>query len=79
MDTPKTLIEAITFFSNPENCRKFMISIRWDDGIVRCPVCGSDKVTYMEKSKLYNCKTKHPKQKFLSRLERSSKIHHWTG
>jgi ISXO2-like transposase domain/Transposase zinc-ribbon domain len=64
MDTPKTLIEAITFFSDPENCRKFMISVRWSDGIVRCPVCGNDKVTYMEKSKLYNCKVKHPKQKF---------------
>jgi len=64
MDTPKTLLEAITYFSNAENCRKFMVSIRWADGIVRCPVCGSDKVTYMEKSKLYNCKTKHAKQKF---------------
>ncbi len=64
METPKTLLEAITFFSNPENCRKFMISVRWADGVVRCPVCGSDKVTYMEKSKLYNCKVKHPKQKF---------------
>ena len=41
-----------------------MIAIRWADGIVRCPHCGSDSVTYMEKSKLYNCRTKHAKQKF---------------
>jgi transposase-like protein len=64
MDMPKTLLEAIKFFSNSENCRAFMVTIRWADGVVRCPQCGSDKVVYMEKSRLYNCKVKHPKQKF---------------
>ena len=37
MDTPNTLIEAIKFFSEAENCRKFMIAIRWADEVVRCP------------------------------------------
>ncbi len=64
MDTPKTLIEAIKIFSDAENCRQFMIAVRFADGVVRCPHCGSDKVVYMEKSKLYNCRTKHPRQKF---------------
>ena len=64
MDTPKTLLEAINFFSEYENCRHFMISVRWADGVVRCPTCGSDSVKYMEKAKLYNCRTKHAKQKF---------------
>jgi transposase-like protein len=64
METPKTLLEAITFFSDAENCRKFMIAIRWEDGVVRCPTCGSDKVLYMAKSNLYNCRVKHAKQKF---------------
>jgi transposase-like protein len=64
MDTPKTLIEAIKFFSDKENCRQFMISIRWADGVVRCPNCGSDSVLYMEKSNLYFCRMKHAKAKF---------------
>lgn len=64
MDTPKTLLEAIAYFSNAENCRQFMISVRWADGIVKCPTCGSANVLYMAKSNLYNCRTKHPKQKF---------------
>ena len=64
MDTPKTLLEAINFFSEYENCRQFMISVRWADGIVRCPTCGSEKVTYLENARLYNCRTKHSKQKF---------------
>src|SRR5579875_1549475 len=64
MEAPKTLLEAIQFFSDYENCRQYMISVRWADGIVRCPRCGSDKVTYMEKSRLYFCKAKHEKAKF---------------
>jgi transposase-like protein len=64
METPKTLLDAIKFFAEYENCRKFMVAIRWADGLVRCPVCDSTNVLYMEKSKLYNCRTKHAKQKF---------------
>jgi transposase-like protein len=64
MEAPKTLLQAIQYFSDRENCRQFMIAGRWADGIVRCPLCGSDKVVYMEKSGLYNCRTKHPRQKF---------------
>ncbi len=64
MDTPRTLIEAITFFSNYENCRQFMVSVRWADGVVKCPRCGSDNVLYMEKSRLYFCRAKHAKAKF---------------
>lgn len=64
MKTPKTLQEAIQFFSDLENCREFMISIRWSDGKVRCPYCGAEKVTYLEKARLYRCYGDHPKQKF---------------
>jgi transposase-like protein len=63
-DAPKTLQQAIQHFSSFENCREFMISIRWLDGKVRCPICGSEKVAYLEKAKLYYCSTKHPRQKF---------------
>lgn len=41
-----------------------MISVRWADGKVRCPQCESDKVTYLEKARLYRCYGDHPKQKF---------------
>ena len=64
MKAPKTLQQAIQFFADYENCRQFMIAMRWDDGVVRCPNCNSDKVSYLEKSRLYFCPSKHPKQKF---------------
>lgn len=64
MKAPQTLIEAIRCFADPKNCREFMIATRWDDGKVRCPYCGSENVTFMEKANLYNCNTKHPRRKF---------------
>ncbi|HTV09085.1 MAG TPA: IS1595 family transposase [Candidatus Aquilonibacter sp.] len=64
MDSPKTLLEAVQYFSDAERCRQFMIEVRWADGIVRCPICQSEKVTYLEKAKVYRCYGKHPKQKF---------------
>ena len=37
METPKTLQAAIQHFSDYENCRKFMVAVRWLEEIVRCP------------------------------------------
>jgi transposase-like protein len=64
METPKTLQAAIQHFSDYDNCRKFMIAVRWLDEVVRCPYCNSEKVTYLAKAKLYRCYGDHPKQKF---------------
>ena len=60
----KTLQQAIQYFADFDNCRQFMISVRWADGIVRCPYCGSEKLTYLAKARLYRCYGDHAKQKF---------------
>jgi len=64
METPKTLQAAIQFFADYDNCRKFMVAVRWLDEVVRCPYCNSEKVTYLAKARLYRCYGDHPKQKF---------------
>src|SRR5712692_9417882 len=64
MKAPTTLQHAIQFFSDYENCRQFMVAVRWADGKVRCPYCDSEKVTYLSKARLYRCYGDHPKQKF---------------
>ena len=64
METPRTLQQAIIHFSKPENCNTFMIAARFADGKPRCPQCGSDNVIYLEKARLFKCRTAHPKQKF---------------
>jgi transposase-like protein len=61
---PKTLQQAIVFFSDYENCKRAMIALRWPDGIVTCPRCGSSKVTYLENARLWKCYGDHPKAKF---------------
>ena len=63
-DTPKTLLEAVKFFADYENCHKFMIEARWADGIVRCPACGSDHVTYMANTRRWKCYGKHQRPQF---------------
>src|ERR1700733_2752809 len=61
---PSTLLEAVSFFNNFENCKEFMMGLRWPDGKVLCPRCGSDDVDYLPNAKLFKCYKKHPQQKF---------------
>lgn len=61
---PKTLREAILFFADYDNCRKAVEAIRWPDGMVRCPRCGSDHVTYLESARVWKCYGKHLRAKF---------------
>lgn len=63
---PKTLQEAVVFFSDPENCCEFMAGLRWPDGKPKCPTCGSEDVSYLPNAKVYKCfaKPAHDKAKF---------------
>jgi transposase-like protein len=61
---PKTLQEAIVYFSDLDNCQRFIIDLRWADGKIRCPYCGSEKVTYLANARLWKCYEKHAKAKF---------------
>ncbi len=60
----KTLQQAITHFADRENCRQFMVFIRWPDGVPRCPYCDATKLTWMPNANQYRCYGVHPKQKF---------------
>jgi transposase-like protein len=63
MKTPKTLAEAIRFFSTFENCKDYMVARRWPNGVT-CPTCGSGSVYFDANRKGWECKTRHPKRKF---------------
>ncbi len=64
MDAPKTLQEAIQIFSDYDTCRQFMVALRWPDGKVLCPRCGSEKVGYLKKARVYVCYAGHAQSKF---------------
>ena len=64
MTEPKSLQEAIVFFSNPDNCIDYLALRRWPDGEVTCPSCGSDKVKFNPNRRLWQCSSHHPKRQF---------------
>src|SRR5579871_17073 len=61
---PKTLQEAILYFADADNCLNYLLARRWKDGIVRCPTCGSENVSFLKSRRLWQCKTRHPKAQF---------------
>jgi hypothetical protein len=64
MGSPKTLRDAILFFSDYENCRKAVESIRWPDGVITCPHCGSVDVYYLPNQRRWKCREGHPRAQF---------------
>lgn len=61
--TPKTLQQAILYFSNPENCINYLASRRWPNGVI-CPTCGRDDVTFLAKQQKWQCKSAHKRRQF---------------
>lgn len=64
MSEHATLRDAIIYFADFEHCRQFMIQLRWSDGNVKCPTCGAEKVTYLEKRRVWKCYTGHQSPTF---------------
>lgn len=66
--SPKTLQQAVLYFGNPDNCLREMIKFRWPDGVVTCPTCGSEKVSFLKSRRLWECAEKHPKRQFSAKV-----------
>jgi transposase-like protein len=59
----KTLRDAILFFSDPVQCREYLVAQRWPDGVI-CPRCGSKDVLFLEKYNRWHCRAKHEAPQF---------------
>ena len=51
---PKTLLEAVRYFSDLDVALAALVSLRWPDG-VRCPHCQSDMVTFYASRRIWQC------------------------
>jgi transposase-like protein len=61
---PKSLQDAIVYFSNPDNCISYLAAKRWPNGVA-CPICGSESVSeFNAKRKTWKCAKHHPKREF---------------
>jgi hypothetical protein len=61
---PKTLQQATIYFADPDNCVAYLVERRWPDGVVLCPTCGSEKVSYVPTRRVWQCKTRHLRAQF---------------
>jgi len=52
---PKTLLDAIRYFSDPDVCLRCVASLRWSDGPI-CPKCGVLEPTFLPTRRLWQCK-----------------------
>src|SRR3984957_3063144 len=68
MESPKTLQDAILFFANPDNCVAYMVAQRWPDGVVICPTCGRNDVSWLANQRKWQCKSKHSKRQFSAKV-----------
>ncbi len=68
MKEPKTLQQAIQYFTDPDNCLAYMIERRWPDGVVVCPTCGNRDVRFIKTRRLWECKNEHPRRQFSIRV-----------
>ena len=53
---PRTLIEAIRYFSDPDVCVDFVAKLRWPDGPV-CPRCEEREHSFLKTRRLWKCKS----------------------
>jgi len=60
---PKSLQEAILYFSNPDKCIDYLAVRRWPKRVI-CPTCGSEKVKFNPNRRLWQCSSHHPKRQF---------------
>lgn len=68
MRNPRTLQDAIKFYSDPSNCIAYMVSKRWPDGVVTCPTCGRKDVTWLPTQQKWQCKSVHAKRQFSAKV-----------
>src|SRR5216684_402437 len=56
MKAPKTLQEAIVYFSDPQRAFEYAMKLRWPDGKVICPRCNSPKNYFIKTRRLWLCR-----------------------
>lgn len=67
LNKPKTLQDAILYFSDPDNCLNYMVSKRWPNG-ASCPRCGRKDVVFLVNQRKWQCKSVHAKRQFSAKV-----------
>lgn len=65
---PTSLIEAVTFFADPQVCHEYMKSIKWPDGVINCPKCESESVGEIKSRCMFQCRSKDCRKQFSTKV-----------
>lgn len=63
-DTPKSLLGAVRYFSDPKVCFETMLGAKYPDGKITCPRCQGDKVGVIRSRSMLQCKAKDCRKQF---------------
>lgn len=63
-DTPKTLLEAVRYFSDPKVCFEQMLKAKWPETNPTCPKCGCDRVGVITSRSMLQCKSVECRKQF---------------
>jgi transposase-like protein len=55
LKTPKTLQDAIVYFSDPQRCFEYAVRLRWPYGEVTCPRCQKAKHSFIKTRRIWFC------------------------
>jgi transposase-like protein len=56
LQLPKTLQEAVAFFSDPQRTFDYAVKLRWPDGKVTCPRCDGTEHSFISTRRQWFCK-----------------------
>jgi transposase-like protein len=65
---PKTLIEAVRYFSDLDTCHGYMAKVKWPDGKITCPKCGGDAIGIIASRRMLQCKAKTCRKQFSAKV-----------
>lgn len=65
---PQTLLEAVRYFTDPDVCHAYMVKIKWPDGQVCCPACGSVNVGEIKSRRSFQCREKVCRKQFSTKV-----------
>ncbi|SRR5579871_392009 len=60
---PKTLLDAIKYFADPDNCLRYLVAKRWPNGVT-CPTCGCQDVIFLANQRRWKCRNQHSQRQF---------------
>lgn len=67
-DTPKTLLEAVRYYTDLKICFETMLAVKWPDGKITCPKCGGEGIGVIASRSMLQCKAKGCRKQFSAKV-----------